>query len=71
MILRALSEEIGNPLPYDSLDEIRTRMAEIAPHLVRFDVVEKSGFENLALKPSSDNLKLNPTPFTDNIDNYY
>jgi NADH dehydrogenase (ubiquinone) Fe-S protein 1 len=52
MILRALSEEIGSPLPYDSLDEIRTRMAELAPHLVRFDYIENSGFEKIALKPS-------------------
>lgn len=59
MILRALSEEIGSPLPYDSLDEIRTRMAELAPHLVKFDVIENSGFEKLALKPSEKDLKLN------------
>jgi NADH dehydrogenase (ubiquinone) Fe-S protein 1 len=52
MILRALSEEIGSPLPYDSLDEIRTRMAELAPHLVRFDYIENSGFEKIAMKPS-------------------
>ena len=50
MILRALSEEIGIPLPYDSLDEVRTRLAELAPHLVKLDVIENSGFEDLALK---------------------
>jgi NADH dehydrogenase (ubiquinone) Fe-S protein 1 len=50
MILRALSEEIGSPLPYDSLDEIRTRLAELAPHLVKFDFIENSGFERLAFK---------------------
>lgn len=70
MILRALSEEIGNPLPYDTLDEIRTRMAELAPHLVRFDFIENSGFENIALKPRGD-AKLNSTPLTDNVDNFY
>lgn len=48
MILRALSEEMGCPLPYDSLDEVRTRMAELAPHLVKFDYIENSGFEHLA-----------------------
>ena len=72
MIIRALSEELGIPLPYDSLDEVRTRLAELAPHLVKFDVIENSGFENLALKfnPKGD-LKLNKTPLTDNIDNFY
>merc|ERR1711935_1249090 len=29
MVLRALSEEVGSPLPYDTLDELRTRLAEI------------------------------------------
>jgi len=42
MVLRALSEELGTPLPYDSLDEVRTRLAELAPHLVRYDVIEPS-----------------------------
>lgn len=44
MILRALSEEIGRPLPYDSLDEVRTRIAELAPHLIKFDSNETYGF---------------------------
>jgi NADH dehydrogenase (ubiquinone) Fe-S protein 1 len=48
-----LSEVLGNPLPYDNLDELRTRMAEIAPHLIRYDVIEPSGFEDLALQPSN------------------
>lgn len=46
-------------------------MAEIAPHLVRFDVIEPSGFEQLALRPDETKLKLNNTPLTDNIDNFY
>jgi NADH dehydrogenase (ubiquinone) Fe-S protein 1 len=72
MILRALSEELGIPLPYDSLDEVRTRIAALAPHLVKFDVIENSGFENLALKfnPKGD-VKINKTPLTDNVDNFY
>lgn len=50
MVLRALSEELGSPLPYDSLDEVRTRIAELAPHLVRYDTIDRSSvFEELAL----------------------
>ena len=72
MILRALSEELGTPLPYDSLDEVRTRLAELAPHLVKFDVIENSGFEDLALRFNpNENVKLNKTPLTDNTDNFY
>jgi NADH dehydrogenase/NADH:ubiquinone oxidoreductase subunit G len=70
MILRALSEEMGVPLPYDSLDEVRSRLAELAPHLVKLDTVETSGFERIALK-SHGHSKLNSTPFTDNVDNFY
>jgi len=49
MVLRALSEEMNIPLPYDSLDEVRTRLAELAPHLVKYDYIEPSSFERIAL----------------------
>ena len=72
MIIRALSEELGTPLPYDSLDEVRTRLAELAPHLVKFDHIENSGFEDLALRFNPNaHTKLNKTPLTDNVDNFY
>lgn len=45
MVLRALSEELGTPLPYDTIDELRTRLAELSPHLIKYDVIENSGFE--------------------------
>jgi NADH dehydrogenase (ubiquinone) Fe-S protein 1 len=70
-ILRALSEELGTPLPYDSLDEVRTRIAELAPHLIKFDVIESSGFETLSLKSNCKDTKLNKTPLIDTIDNFY
>jgi len=54
MGLRALSEELGTPLPYDTIDELRTRLAELAPHLLKYDVIEGSGFEELAHKPNGD-----------------
>lgn len=47
-VLRAISEELGCPLPYDTLDEVHTRLAELAPHLIKFDFIEASGFESLA-----------------------
>lgn len=39
-ILRALSEECGCALPYDSLEEVRYRIAELAPHLLKYDYIE-------------------------------
>lgn len=52
-ILRALSEELGVPLPYNNLEEIRERIAELAPHLVKYDYVESTGFEDIAYKVRS------------------
>ncbi|KDD72988.1 hypothetical protein H632_c2658p1, partial [Helicosporidium sp. ATCC 50920] len=39
-ILRALSEVAGAPLPVESLDDVRARLEEVAPHLGRRNVVE-------------------------------
>jgi NADH dehydrogenase (ubiquinone) Fe-S protein 1 len=32
-ILRAVSEALGAPLPYDDVDAVRRRLADVAPHL--------------------------------------
>jgi len=69
-ILRALSEELGCPLPYDSLDEVRTRLAEIAPHLIRYDTIESSNFARLAHQTNGE-WKLNRSMLTDAVDNFY
>ena len=70
MVLRAMSEEIGSPLPYDNLEEIRTRISEICPHVVKFDHIEASGFETLAHTPNGDT-NLHQTTLVENIDNFY
>lgn len=43
-IIRALSEVVGAKLPYDTLDELRNRMEDIAPHLVRYGNLEVNNF---------------------------
>lgn len=70
-ILRALSEELHCPLPYDSLDEVRTRLAEYAPHLVRYDGIEASNFHRLALHTGNNEWRLNKSLLTDAVDNFY
>lgn len=70
MVLRALSEELGSPLPYDTVEELRTRITSIAPHVIKFDHIEGSGFEGLAHKPNGDT-NLNGTNLVENIDNFY
>jgi len=70
MVIRALSEELGTPLPYDSLDEVRTRLAEIAPHLVRYDHIETGSFDRLALTDSGDR-QVSGALLTDAVENFY
>ncbi len=50
-ILRAISEVIGSPLPYDNLDQLRARMADVSPTLVNVGNLEPANFfqENVKL----------------------
>lgn len=61
-ILRALSEVVGTPLPYDTLDELRNRIEDIAPHLNRHGKLQGSAFGAIAdqLAPAKvvDNTKV-------------
>jgi NADH dehydrogenase (ubiquinone) Fe-S protein 1 len=41
-ILRALSEVVGTPLPYDNLDELRNRMEKVAPHLCQYGALPQN-----------------------------
>ncbi|KAK7893216.1 hypothetical protein WMY93_022368 [Mugilogobius chulae] len=43
-IIRAVSELAGVPLPYDTLEEVRSRLAEVSPNLVRYDDVEEANY---------------------------
>ncbi|XP_028446550.1 NADH-ubiquinone oxidoreductase 75 kDa subunit, mitochondrial isoform X2 [Perca flavescens] len=43
-IIRAISELAGVTLPYDTLDEVRDRLAEVSPNLLRYDDVEEANY---------------------------
>lgn len=43
-IIRALSEIMGIKLPYDNLQEIRNRLEEVSPNLVRYGSVEEANY---------------------------
>ncbi|SPO05736.1 probable NADH dehydrogenase (ubiquinone) 78K chain precursor [Cephalotrichum gorgonifer] len=47
-IIRAASEFLGAPLPYDDLAVLRERMAEISPALAAYDVVEPVALPKLS-----------------------
>uniref|UniRef100_A0A8C4P134 NADH-ubiquinone oxidoreductase 75 kDa subunit, mitochondrial n=1 Tax=Dicentrarchus labrax TaxID=13489 RepID=A0A8C4P134_DICLA len=43
-IIRAVSELAGVTLPYDTLEEVRSRLAEVSPNLVRYNDVEEANY---------------------------
>ena len=52
-IIRVLSEVLDEKLPYDNINELRARMAEVAPNLVRYGSVEQANFFNESMKLST------------------
>lgn len=75
-IIRALSEYLDAKLPYDDIYSVRLRLGEIAPHLVRHDVIEpvsqeiaKIGFQDLVNKNKSATIF--GEPLKNPINNFY
>ncbi|XP_006455075.1 NdufS1 NADH-ubiquinone oxidoreductase subunit [Agaricus bisporus var. bisporus H97] len=75
-IVRALSEVMGVPLPYNDTMELRDRMWEISPTIVRYDVTEKTTPE-IALAGMKDvsqrtmGAKIGGAAFKRPIENFY
>lgn len=46
-IIRALSEVVGHALPYDTLDDLRDHIGQIAPHLTNYGRREGNPLESL------------------------
>ncbi|KAI0161251.1 hypothetical protein GGR57DRAFT_454093 [Xylariaceae sp. FL1272] len=47
-IIRAVSEFLGAPLPYDDVAQLRERLVEISPALAAYDVVEPTSLQQLS-----------------------
>ncbi|XP_040578514.1 NADH-ubiquinone oxidoreductase 75 kDa subunit, mitochondrial [Lepeophtheirus salmonis] len=43
-IIKAISEVLNISLPYDSIEELRRRMGEISPNLIRYGALEEANF---------------------------
>jgi len=67
-IIVALSEILGLGLPYTTLDEIRARMADIAPHLALVDQVQPTTFHTPQLQSSG---KISSDPFAQTLKNFF
>ncbi|MFO1059558.1 MAG: NADH-quinone oxidoreductase subunit NuoG [Dongiaceae bacterium] len=65
-ILRALSERLGQKLPFDSLPQLRARLYADHPGLQRLDAIEPA-----AWGPFGGDGPVDPAPFVHPIANYY
>ncbi|KAG6811659.1 NADH dehydrogenase (ubiquinone) 78K chain precursor, 5-prime end [Tricholoma furcatifolium] len=75
-IIRALSEILNTPLPYDDVLSVRDRLWELAPSLVRYDVTERVSPEVSllglrALQSQSVGAKIGGKAFKKPIENFY
>ncbi|KZV71231.1 NADH-ubiquinone oxidoreductase 75kD subunit [Peniophora sp. CONT] len=75
-IIRALSEVVGAPLPYDDVLAVRDRMWEISPSLVRYDITERTsptlalvGLASIAR--ATGGASVGGKPFGKAIENFY
>jgi NADH-quinone oxidoreductase subunit G len=65
-ILRALSEKLGKPLGYDTLDQLRTKLYQANKRFQRLNAVEPATWEAFGKAGSAD-----AKPFESPIANYY
>ncbi|KUI62371.1 hypothetical protein VP1G_09504 [Cytospora mali] len=73
-IIRAVSEFLGAPLPYDDVAAVRDRMVEISPALAAYDVVEPVALQQLSkvqLVEQNKGAKATGAPLKLPIENFY
>ena len=75
-IIRAASEFVGAPLPYDDIEALRDRMCEISPALRSYDVVEGTGtataqLQKVQLVDQNKGSKPTGEPFRLPIEDFY
>ncbi|CEN60139.1 hypothetical protein BJX68DRAFT_241683 [Aspergillus pseudodeflectus] len=73
-IIRAASEFLNVPLPYDDIEALRDRMEEISPVMRRYDVVESSSLAQLSkvqLVDQNKGAQVTATPFKKVIEDFY
>jgi NADH dehydrogenase (ubiquinone) Fe-S protein 1 len=67
-IIRALSEVLGKPLPYDTTEEVQARLADVAPHFARLHTVEKTSG---VVQHSDATAKFEDSVFQPYLSNFY
>jgi NADH dehydrogenase (ubiquinone) Fe-S protein 1 len=73
-IIRAASEFLGVPLPYDNIEALRDRMEELSPTLRRYDIVEPTSVSSLRkvqLVDQNKGVKPGDATFKNVIEDFY
>ncbi|RYP29218.1 hypothetical protein DL767_006817 [Monosporascus sp. MG133] len=73
-IIRAVSEFLGVPLPYDDVAQLRDRMTEISPALVSYDIIEPTSLKQLSkvqLVDQNKGAKSSGQPLKKVIEDFY
>ena len=73
-IIRAASEYLGAPLPYDDIESLRDRLAEISPALRSYDTVEPTSLTALSkvqLVDQNKGAKATNAPLQKVIEDFY
>lgn len=73
-IIRAASEYLGKPLPYDDIEALRDRLEEISPTLRRYDTLEPQSLNSLGkvqLVDQNKGSKITGAPLTNPIKDFY
>jgi NADH-quinone oxidoreductase subunit G len=65
-IVRALSERLGRPLPYNTIDQLRDRMVKANPIFGKIGIVEAAPWSSFG-----DEGAMDPAPFQYPIANFY
>ena len=68
-IFRALSEVLGEKLPYDNVETLRALMFEVAPHLAGLDELTDAGAPDVSAL--TINASLSDAPFMNNAQDFY
>lgn len=68
-IIRALAGELGVQLNYQNLDQLRNRMAEVAPHMAGYGQITQAQWRSE--ESTKDSFKITSDPFDALVTNFY
>ena len=67
-IIRALSEALGKPLPYNTIEQLRERMAKLAPQFAQIGEVVPAAWQASELR---EKFRISDQPLLETVPNFY